>query len=83
MQRIAVGDPLFVLTGSKYLAEEPECLWDSGAVACQCPRLMLWWVGRPVFRAVYSLNQVKLSCNTESGGGLMDQRNKGFAHNGA
>jgi len=31
-----------------------------------------------VFRAVYSLNQVKLSRNTESGGCLLDQRNKGF-----
>jgi hypothetical protein len=41
-------------------------------------------VGRPafisytVFRAIYSLNQVWLSCNTESGGGLMDRRNKGL-----
>jgi hypothetical protein len=33
---------LFVLTGSKYLVEEPEYLWDSGAVACQSPRLKLW-----------------------------------------
>ena len=37
------------MTGSKYLVEEPECLWDSGAVACQSPRLKLWQVGRSAF----------------------------------
>jgi hypothetical protein len=49
MQRIRAGERTVCFDSSKYPVEEPEYLWDSGAVACQSPRLKLWWVGRSAF----------------------------------
>jgi len=41
MQRIRAGERTVCFDSSKYLVEEPEYLWDSGAIAFGWPLVLL------------------------------------------
>ena len=44
MQRIRAGERTVCFDSSKYLVEEPEYLWDSGAIAFGWPLVLLFQV---------------------------------------